>query len=76
MILEVKQTESKQWGLYINGVLFGTSKSRFDADHGKAILENALDRVSKGLDAPAIPDATGDSDDPTVQESVTGMFKD
>lgn len=67
MILEVRQSEPKVWGLYVNGVLFGTSKNRFDADHGKAILENALDRASKGLDAPAIPDATGDSDDPTVQ---------
>jgi hypothetical protein len=67
MILEVKQTEPKQWGLYVNGVLFGTSKNRFDADHGKAILENALDRIAKGLDISAIPDATEDSDDPTVQ---------
>jgi len=62
--LEVKQVEPKVWGLFLDGVLFGTSKSRFDADHGKAIIENALDRVSKGLD---IPDATGNSDDPTVQ---------
>jgi len=61
MILEVKQVEPKLWGLYVNGVLFGTSKNRFDADHGKAILENAADRVSRGLDAPSIPDATGHS---------------
>ena len=75
--LEVRQTEpteeqkrlkksSSEWGLYVNGVLFGTSKNRFDADHGKAILEGALYRVSCGLDS--VPDATGDSHDPTVQK--------
>lgn len=61
MKLEVKQSEPKVWGLYVNGILFGTSKNRFDVDHGKAILENAADRISKGLDAPVI------EDDPTVQ---------
>ncbi len=67
MNLEVKQVEPKVWGLYLNGTLFGTSKSRFDADHGKAILEGALYRVSCGLDNTSIPDAAGYSDDPTVQ---------
>lgn len=61
MNLEVKQIDPKTWGLFVDGVLFGTSKSRFDADHGKVILENALDRVAKGLDHPTIPDATGHS---------------
>ncbi len=67
MNLEVKQVEPKVWGLFVDGNLFGTSKSRFDADHGKVILENALDRVSKGLDQPSFPDGTGNSDDPTIQ---------
>ena len=61
MNLTVKPVDYKTWGLYVNDILFGTSKSRFDADHGKVILENALDRVSKGLDVPSMPDATGDS---------------
>lgn len=67
MNLEVKQVEPKVWGLFVDGRLFGTSKNRFDADHGKAILENSLERVSRGLDHPAFPDGTGNSDDPTVQ---------
>lgn len=67
MNLEVKQVEPKVWGLFVDGRLFGTSKNRFDADHGKAILENSLDRVSRGLDPVSLPDATGNSDDPTIQ---------
>jgi hypothetical protein len=71
MILEVKQVEPKVWGLYVNGTLFGTSKSRFDADHGKVILENAFDRVEKGLDPPSVPDATGFS---SHSEQVTDIL--
>lgn len=67
MNLEVKQVEPKVWGLFLNGVLFGTSKNRFDVDHGKAILEGALYRVSCGLAPIPVSDATGDSSDPTVQ---------
>ncbi len=63
MFLEVKQVEPKLWGLYVNGSLLGTSKNRFDADHGRVILENALTRVQKGLDYPSDPDATGFSSD-------------
>jgi len=62
MNLEVRQVEPKVWGLFVDGILFGTSKSRFDADHGKVILENAFERVAKGLDAPSVPDATGCSE--------------
>ena len=42
MTLEVKQTEEGKWGLYVNGVLLGDSKSRFDADHAKVILMGAV----------------------------------
>lgn len=63
--------KSELWGLYVNGTLFGQSKNRFDADHGKAILEGALHRVSCGLDS--VPDATGDSHDPTVQNVNNGL---
>jgi hypothetical protein len=59
MFLEVKQVEPKLWGLYVNGSLLGTSKNRFDADHGRAILENAVARVLKGMDHPSEPDGTG-----------------
>ena len=41
MTLEVKQTEEGKWGLYVNGILLGDSKSRFDADHAKVILSKA-----------------------------------
>jgi hypothetical protein len=40
--IEVKQIDEKQWGMYVNGVLIGTSKGRFDADHAKVMLEKAL----------------------------------
>ena len=62
--IEVKQIDPKTWGLFVSGGLLGTSKSRFDADHARVILENAIDRVEKGLDgAEAVPDATGFSGD-------------
>jgi hypothetical protein len=41
-LIEVKQIDAKQWGLYVNGILIGTSKARFDADHAKVMLEKAL----------------------------------
>jgi hypothetical protein len=61
MKLEVKPVDSKNWGLYANGSLIGTSEDRFDVDHARQILENAFERVEKGLDHHSIPDATGDS---------------
>ena len=70
MNLQVKQIDPKQWGLFVDEILFGTSKNRFDADHGKAILENALDRVAKGLDHPSIPDATGNSESERMQDEL------
>jgi hypothetical protein len=48
--IEVKQLEPKVWGLFVAGSLFGTSKNRFDCDHAKVILENAINRVQSGLD--------------------------
>jgi hypothetical protein len=59
--IEVKQIEPKVWGLFVAGSLLGTSKSRFDADHGRGILENAMERVQKNLDIldPSVPDPTG-----------------
>lgn len=41
-MIEVKQTESGRWGLYVNDILIGDAKSRFDADHAKVMLEKAL----------------------------------
>lgn len=40
--IEVAQIDVKSWGLYVNGILIGTSKARFDADHAKVMLEKAL----------------------------------
>lgn len=73
MNIEVKQIEQfwegttvprpkPIWGLFVEGKLLGTSKNRFDADHGKAILEGSLVRITNVLDAPPI------QDDPTVQK--------
>lgn len=33
---------SERWGLYVNGIMIGDSKARFDADHAKLMLEKAL----------------------------------
>lgn len=35
---EVRVTEEGLWGLFLNGVLLGTSKQRYDADHAKQVL--------------------------------------
>jgi len=43
-VIEVLPTD-KSWGLYVNGILIGTSKHRFDADHAKVILEKALEKT-------------------------------
>lgn len=44
MKIEVKQIDPKQWGLWVNEILIGTSKARFDADHAKVMLEKALEK--------------------------------
>lgn len=56
--IEVKQIDAKTWGLFVAGSLLATSKSRFDSDHGRVILENAIERVQKNMDGP-VEDATG-----------------
>jgi hypothetical protein len=43
MIL-VKETDDGKWGLYLDGVLLGESKSRYDADHAKQILLRYLQK--------------------------------
>jgi hypothetical protein len=46
VLIEVKQVDpadpKTHWGLYVNGILIGTSKNRFDADYAKVMLEKAL----------------------------------
>lgn len=42
MTIETKETDEKKWGLYVNGVLIGDSKNRFDADHAVVMLRKAL----------------------------------
>jgi len=58
MKLTVEQIEPKLWGLFIDGRVLGTSKSRFDADHGRAIIENAINRVASNMDLVQEPDPT------------------
>ena len=66
MNIEVKQIDPKSWGLFIDGRVLGTSKNRFDADHGRAIIENAINRVASNLDVIQ-------EDDPTVLHSVNNL---
>lgn len=72
MYIEVKQLEPKLWGLFIDGRVLGTSKNRFDADHGRAIIENAQDRENAinrvALNLDMIPEH-----DPTVLHSVNNL---
>lgn len=42
--IEVKETDNGRWGLFINGILIGDSKARFDADHAKQIILQQLVR--------------------------------
>ena len=67
MNIEVKQIDPKSWGLFINGRVLGTSKNRFDADHGRAIIENAINRVASNLDVIQ-------EDDPTVLHPVNNPY--
>ena len=66
MKITVDPIDPKNWGLFIDGKLLGTSKNRFDADHGRAIIENAINRVASNLD-------TIQEDDPTVLHSVNNL---
>lgn len=41
-MIEVKEVGDK-WGVFLKGVLLGTSKARFDADHAKQVLTHWCD---------------------------------
>jgi hypothetical protein len=43
-MIEVKETDDGKWGLYLDGVLLGESKHRYDADHAKQILLRYLQK--------------------------------
>jgi len=43
-MIEVKETDDGKWGLYLDGVLLGESKHRYDADHAKQILLRYLEK--------------------------------
>ena len=40
--IEVRETEEKKWGLYVNGIIIGESKNRCDADFSVVVLKKAL----------------------------------
>ena len=43
-MIVVKETEDGKWELYLDGVLLGTSKHRYDADYAKQILLRYLQK--------------------------------
>ena len=43
-MIEVRETDDGKWGLYVDGVLLGESKHRYDADHAKQILLRYLEK--------------------------------
>ena len=43
-MIEVKETDDGKWGVYLDGVLLGESKNRYDADHAKQILLRFLEK--------------------------------
>jgi len=43
-MIEVRETDDGKWGLYLDGVLLGESKHRYDADHAKQILLRFLEK--------------------------------
>lgn len=66
MKITVDPVDPKNWGLFIDGKLLGTAKNRFDVDHGRAIIENAINRVASNLDVI-------EEDDPTILRSVNNL---
>jgi len=44
LMIEVKETADGKWGLYLDAVLLGESKYRYDADHAKQILLRYLQK--------------------------------
>lgn len=51
MKIEVKESgdKDKPWGLFIDDILFGVSKHRFDADFAKNVLERLMSFSSDEL---------------------------
>jgi hypothetical protein len=43
-MIVVKGTDDGKWGLYLDGVLLGDSKHRYEADHAKQILLRYLQK--------------------------------
>ena len=43
-MIEVKKADGGKWGLYLDGVLLGDSKHRYEADHAKQILLRYLQK--------------------------------
>ena len=43
-MIEVKETDDGKWGLYLDGVLLGDSKHRYEADHAKQVLQRYLQK--------------------------------
>ena len=49
-MIEVKETGDGKWGLYLDGVLLGDSKHRYEADHAKQILLRYLQTSERRAD--------------------------
>lgn len=43
--VETKKTPDDKWGLYVNDILIGDSKNRFDADFSVVQLKKALTKA-------------------------------
>lgn len=43
-MIEVKEMDDGRWGLFLDGVLSGQSKHRYDADYAKHILLRYLQK--------------------------------
>jgi len=54
-MIEVKETDDGKWGLYLDGVLLGESKHRYDADHAKQILLRYLQKHGGGTQTDVEP---------------------
>lgn len=40
--IEVRETDDKKFGVYLDSVLIGDSKAQFDADHAAVMLRQAM----------------------------------
>ena len=43
-MIMVKETCDGRWGLYLDGVLLGDSKHRYEVDHAKQVLLRYLEK--------------------------------